>query len=94
MRSTRSWHDRGEQPVLAAEKRIYGGLGCSGALDHEVDGGAAVTILQKDFDGGVQNLRAPDLAARSGPPLCRGRRHGRLLFLLKRISHVTVSPSK
>src|ERR1700724_1696966 len=43
-------HDRGEQPVLAAEKRIYGGLGCPRALDDEVDGGAAVTILQKDFD--------------------------------------------
>jgi hypothetical protein len=33
-------HDRGEQAVLAAEKRIYGGLGRAGALDDEVDGEA------------------------------------------------------
>ncbi len=69
-------HDRGEQAVLAAEKRIHGGLGCPGALDDEVDGGAAIAVLQKDLDGGVQNLGAPDLTARSGqPPHCRSRRH-------------------
>src|SRR5258706_12118586 len=48
--------DGAEQAVLAAEKRIYGGLGRPGALDDKVDGGAAVAVLQKDFDGGVQNL--------------------------------------
>ena len=73
-------HDRGEQAVLAAEKRIYGGLGRPGALDDKVDGGAAVAVLQKDFDGGVQNLRASYLAARSGPRHCCCRRHGPLVF--------------
>jgi len=73
-------HDRGEQAVLAAEKRIYGGLGRPGALDDKVDGGAAVAVLQKDFDGGVQNLRASDLAARSGPRHCCSRWHGPLVF--------------
>jgi AcrR family transcriptional regulator len=60
-------HDRGEQAVLAAEKRIYGGLGRPGALDDKVDGGAAVAVLQKDFDGGVQNLRASPATDPIGP---------------------------
>ncbi len=29
-------HDRGEQAVFAAEKRVHGGLGCPGALDDKV----------------------------------------------------------
>ena len=73
-------HDRGEQAVLAAEKRIYGGLGRPGALDDKVDGGAAVAVLQKDFDGGVQNLRAPYLAAWSGPRHCCSRWQGPLVY--------------
>src|SRR5258708_7209252 len=68
-------HDRGEQAVFAAEKRIHGGFGCPGALDDEVDGGATVAVLQKDFDGGVPNLRASDLPAGSGSPHRRSRRH-------------------
>src|SRR6266446_5502220 len=79
-------HDRGEQAVLAAEKRIYGGLGRPGALDDKVDGGAAVAVLQKDLDGGIQDLGPSNLAARSGPPhcrcrcRCRCRWHGPLVF--------------
>ncbi len=83
-------HDRGEQAVLAAEKRIYGGLGRPGALDDKVDGGAAVAVLQKDFDGGVQNLRASDLAARSGPRHCCSRWHGPPCFL-QNVTYITLS---
>jgi hypothetical protein len=83
-------HDRGEQPVLAAEKRVHGGLGCPGALDDEIDGGAAVAVLQKDFDGSVQNLGASDLTARSGPPHPRSRRHGWPLRFFKRNVHYVI----
>src|SRR5882757_4403129 len=53
------------------------------AFDDKVDGGAAVAVLQKDFDGGVQNLRASYLAARSGPRHCCSRWHGPPLFMPK-----------
>jgi hypothetical protein len=83
-------HDRGKQAVLAAEKRIYGGLGRPGALDDKVDGGAAVAVLQKDFDGGVQNLRASYFAARSGPRHCCSRWHGPPCFL-RNVTYITLS---
>src|SRR6266849_1921125 len=83
-------YDRGEQAVLAAEKRIYGGLGRPGALDDKVDGGAAVAVLQKDFDGGVQNLRASYLAARSGPQHCCCRRHGPLFSSKRNVHYVII----
>ena len=83
-------HDRGKQAVLAAEKRVHGALGRPGTLDDEVDGGAAVAVLQKDFDGGVQNLRASYLAARSGPRHCRSRRHGPSCFH-QNVTYITLS---
>jgi hypothetical protein len=73
-------HDRGKQAVLAAEKRVHGALGRPGTLDDQVDGGAAIAVLQEDLGGGVQDFGPSDLAPRSGLPHCRSRRHGPLAF--------------
>src|SRR5258708_696019 len=75
-------HDRGKWTMFAAEERVNGGLGRPGTLDDKVDGGAAVAVLQKDLDGGIQDLGPSNLAARSGPPhcRCRCRWHGPLVF--------------
>ncbi len=78
------------RPSLPPKKRIHCGLGSSGALDNEVDGGSTVAVLQKDLDSGIQNLGTANFAARSVPPHWSDCRHWHPCFSLN-VTYITLS---